>query len=44
MTYLAISIGAVAGANLRFVLGRWIADRAGTAFPIATLVINASAP
>ena len=42
MTYLAISVGAVLGANLRFVLGRWIADRAGTAFPIGTLVINAT--
>jgi CrcB protein len=40
MTYLAISIGAVLGANLRFLLGRAIAERAGTAFPIGTLVIN----
>lgn len=40
MTYVAISVGAVLGANLRFVLGRWIADRAGTAFPVGTLVIN----
>jgi CrcB protein len=40
MTYLAISIGAVLGANLRFLLGRWIAERAGTAFPIGTVLIN----
>lgn len=42
MTYLAISIGAVLGANLRYVLGGWIADRSGAVFPWATLVINAS--
>jgi CrcB protein len=42
LTYLAISIGAVLGANLRYLLGGWIADRAGASFPWATLVINAS--
>lgn len=40
MNYLAISIGAVLGANLRFVLGGWIADRWGSSFPLGTLVIN----
>lgn len=40
MTYLAISIGAILGANLRFLLGAWIAERAGTGFPVGTLVIN----
>ncbi len=40
MTYLAISIGAVLGANARFLLGGWIAERFGTAFPFGTLVIN----
>lgn len=40
MTYLAISIGAVLGANARFVLGEWVASRAGSAFPYGTLLIN----
>lgn len=40
MTYFAISIGAVLGANLRFLLGGWIADRWGSSFPLSTLVIN----
>jgi CrcB protein len=42
MTYLAISIGAVLGANLRFLIGGWVYDRAGTSFPWATLLINVS--
>jgi len=40
MNYLAVSIGAVLGANLRFLLGGWIADRWGPSFPLGTLVIN----
>ena len=40
MTFLAISIGAVAGANARYIIGGWIADRWGTSFPVGTLVIN----
>ena len=40
MTYLAISVGAVLGANLRYLLGGWIADRWGASFPVGTLVIN----
>jgi CrcB protein len=40
MTYLAISIGAVLGANLRFLIGGWVYDRAGAEFPWATFVIN----
>lgn len=42
MTYLAISIGAVLGANTRFLVGGWIAERWGTSFPLGTLVINVS--
>jgi CrcB protein len=42
LTYLAISIGAVLGANIRYILGGWIAERSSTSFPWATLVINAS--
>ena len=40
MTYLAISIGAVLGANFRYLLGGWISDRWGTSFPVGTFVIN----
>ena len=40
MTYLAISIGAVLGANARFLVGGRIADRLGASFPFGTLVIN----
>jgi len=40
VNYLAISIGAVLGANARYVLGGWVADRLGAAFPYGTLLIN----
>jgi fluoride exporter len=40
MTYLAISIGAVFGANARFVIGQWVSDRLGSAFPYGTVLIN----
>jgi len=42
MTYLAISIGAVFGANARYLVGGWISDRFGSSFPYGTLVINVS--
>jgi CrcB protein len=42
MTFLAISIGAVLGANARYLVGGWVADRLGSAFPYGTLVINVS--
>jgi len=42
VTYLAISIGAIIGANARYLIGGWVADRLGTAFPYGTLVINVS--
>ena len=42
MTYLAISIGAVLGANARFLIGGWVAQRYGPVFPWATLLINVS--
>ena|SRR6266536_1562408 len=38
--YLAIAVGGVLGANVRYVVGLYIADRLGTAFPYGTLVIN----
>lgn len=42
MTYVAISIGAVLGANARFLIGTWVTDRFGTAFPYGTLIVNVS--
>jgi CrcB protein len=42
VTYLAISIGAVLGANTRFLLGGWVMDRMGSEFPYGTLLINVS--
>ena len=42
MTYMAISIGAMLGANARFLLGGWVVDRMGAEFPYGTLLINVS--
>jgi CrcB protein len=39
---MAIAAGAVLGANLRFVVGTWAADRLGSDFPYGTLIINTS--
>ncbi len=38
--FLMISIGAVLGANARYWLGGWAAERFGTTFPYGTLIIN----
>jgi fluoride ion exporter CrcB/FEX len=40
VTYLAISVGAVLGANARYLVGGWVTDRFGTSFPIGTLLVN----
>jgi CrcB protein len=37
---LIISIGAVLGANARYWLGGWAAEKFGTAFPYGTFIIN----
>lgn len=42
MTYLAISVGAVLGANARYLVGGWVVDRLGATFPYGTLLINVS--
>jgi CrcB protein len=42
LPYLAVGIGAFLGANARFLVAGWAADRLGTAFPYGTLVINVS--
>jgi len=38
--FLIISLGAILGANARYWLGGWAADRFGTTFPYGTLIIN----
>ena len=38
--YLIISLGAIVGANLRYIIQTWFSDRGWTAFPYATLLIN----
>jgi CrcB protein len=38
--FLIISIGAVLGANTRYWLGGWAAEKFGTSFPFGTLIIN----
>ena len=35
-----ISIGAIIGANARYLIGTWFAERGWTSFPWATLIIN----
>jgi CrcB protein len=42
VTYLAISIGAVLGANARYLVGGWAAERFGAGFPWGTLLVNTS--
>ena len=39
-TILWISLGAVAGANARYFLGRWIARTYSASFPYGTLLVN----
>ena len=39
---LWISIGAILGANLRYWIGDWVAQRFGSSFPLGTLLINLS--
>jgi CrcB protein len=39
-TVLAVGIGGIVGANLRWQVGEWAADRWATPFPWGTLVIN----
>jgi CrcB protein len=42
MPYLVIALGAVLGANARYLVNLHLADRLGTSFPYATLLINVS--
>ena len=40
MPYLWISLGGVLGANLRYLVNRWLAQWLGTGFPFGTLAVN----
>ncbi len=40
MKYLVAGMGGFLGANARFIVGTWIGQKWGTAFPYGTLVIN----
>ncbi len=42
MSFLAVGIGAFLGANLRFVVGTWAAERFGVDFPYGTFIVNVS--
>ena len=42
MIYVVIGAGAALGANARFLIGLYIAQVVGTAFPYATMLINIS--
>ena len=42
MAYVAVGFGAVLGANLRYAISTWAADRWGAAFPYGTFLINVS--
>jgi fluoride exporter len=40
--FVAVAIGAMLGANLRFLVGNWAADRFGLDFPYGTFLVNVS--
>src|SRR6266571_5323693 len=42
MRYVAVAVGAVLGANLRFIVTNWTIDRWGAEFPYGTFIINVS--
>ena len=42
LTYLWISFGAIVGASLRYVVGRFVARAVSASFPYGTLLINIS--
>jgi CrcB protein len=42
LPFLSISFGAILGANLRYVVGLWAAQRWGAAFPYGTLLVNSA--
>jgi CrcB protein len=42
MRYVAVGLGAVLGANLRYLVTNWAIDQWGAGFPYGTLLINVS--
>jgi CrcB protein len=40
--YVVVAVGAMLGANLRYVIGNWAADQLGSDFPYGTFFINVS--
>lgn len=42
MEYIVISIGGLLGANARYLLANWAAQRLGASFPYGTFIINIS--
>lgn len=42
MKYLAISLGGIIGANSRYLIADWAAQRFGAGFPYGTFIINIS--
>jgi CrcB protein len=40
--FVAVGMGALLGANLRFVVGNWAAERWGVDFPYGTFIVNVS--
>ena len=38
--YLIVGLGGFIGANSRYILGQWVANKWGTAFPYGTFIIN----
>src|SRR3954466_6759671 len=42
LPFLVISLGGILGANTRYLVSLYVAERLGTAFPYGTLLINVS--
>lgn len=40
--FLIIGLGGFLGANARYLVGGWVAERLGSTFPYGTLIINVS--
>ncbi len=40
LNMFAVAIGAALGANLRYLISTWVAQRVGSGFPYGTLLIN----
>jgi fluoride exporter len=42
LPFLAVSLGGILGANTRYLVSLYVAERVGTAFPYGTFLINVS--